>query len=164
MAREPIPTWFFVVVIVRLGRRFLLIQEAKHEQRWYFPAGRIEPGETILEAARRETLEEAGIPIEAEGFLRIEHSVLPNGLARVRFLILAHPADDTPPKSQPDEESLRAMWVTRDALDQLSLRSSEVRQVIDYLSSGAPVYPLSLVVPEYSPYPGTPGTAPLESP
>ena len=55
MSRLPIPTWFFVLVVVRRGEQFLLVHERKHGQLWYLPAGRVEPGETFVEAAVRET-------------------------------------------------------------------------------------------------------------
>jgi hypothetical protein len=38
MPRDPIPTWFFVLVVVRLDNRFLLVHEATHGQLWYLPA------------------------------------------------------------------------------------------------------------------------------
>ena len=41
MPRDPIPTWFFAPVVVRQGDRFLLVHEAKHEQGWCVPAGRV---------------------------------------------------------------------------------------------------------------------------
>ncbi len=37
MAREPTPTWCFVLVVARLGHRFLLVSEQKHGQLWYLP-------------------------------------------------------------------------------------------------------------------------------
>ncbi len=122
MAREPIPTWYFVLVVVRLGRRFLLVHERKREQHWYLPAGRVEPGETFVQAAQRETLEEAGVPIAVEGILRVEHSPLADGKARLRVILVARPADDTPPKRQPDEDSLGAAWVTLEELNEVPLR------------------------------------------
>ncbi len=63
MPRSPVPTWYFALVVVRLGPRFLIVQERKHGQLWYLPAGRVEPGENITDAARRETLEESGVPV-----------------------------------------------------------------------------------------------------
>ena len=50
LARDPIATWFFAVVVVRLDDRFLLVHERKHGQLWYLPAGRAEPGETLVAA------------------------------------------------------------------------------------------------------------------
>lgn len=60
MPSEPIPTYFFALVVVRRGGRFLVVHEAKHGQRWYPPAGRVEPGEPLFDGARREVLEETG--------------------------------------------------------------------------------------------------------
>jgi 8-oxo-dGTP pyrophosphatase MutT (NUDIX family) len=79
MAREPIPTWYFTLVVVHLEDRFLLVQERKYDQQWYLPAGRVEKGETLLEAAQRNTVEEAGISVIVEGILRVEHTVMPKG-------------------------------------------------------------------------------------
>jgi phosphatase NudJ len=148
MAREPIPTWYFALVVVRRGDRFLLVQEAKHDQLWYLPAGRVEPGETFAAAAVRETLEESGVPVELEGVLRVEHSPREDGYARVRVLFLARPVDDTPPKREPDEHSLRAAWVRLADLPRLPLRGEQVRSILEHVSLGGPVYPLSLIQPE----------------
>ena len=41
-------------------RRYLLLKNARHGA-WGFPKGHSEEGETLLETARRETLEETGI-------------------------------------------------------------------------------------------------------
>src|SRR5262245_5529076 len=97
MAREPIPTWYYALVVVRDGVRFLVVREAKHGQGWYFPAGRVEPGESFADAAVRETREESGIEAILEGILKIQHTPVSSS-ARVRALFLARPADDRPPK------------------------------------------------------------------
>src|SRR3954463_2024417 len=110
MARDAISTWFFVLVVVRLGDRFLLVHERKHGQGFYLPAGRVEPGESLIEAAKRETMEEAGIPIDIEHIVRVEPSPQPGGSARVRVIFVPRPLDGRPPKSIPDEESLGAGW------------------------------------------------------
>src|SRR5262249_52190944 len=111
MAREAIPTWFFTLVVVRKDDHFLVVEESKHGQLWYLPAGRVEAGESLEQAAVRETLEETGVPVVLEGILKIQHTPRA-GSARVRVIFLARPADDTPPKSVADSESLRAAWVT----------------------------------------------------
>lgn len=145
MAREPIPTWYFAVVVVRDERgRFLLVHERKHGQLWYLPAGRVERGETLAAGAEREALEETGVPIVLEGVLRVEHSPTPSG-ARVRVIYLARPADDRPPKSEPDDESLEARWVALDELGDYPLRGPEVERLFREVSQGAPVYPMSLI-------------------
>jgi phosphatase NudJ len=144
MAREPIPTWFFALVVVREGERFLVVRERKHGQRWYLPAGRAELGEPLEEAARRETLEETGVPVVLEGLLKLQHT--PSGAgARVRALFYARPADDTPPRALPNEHSLEARWVTLEELDELELRGPEVRAIFEWVADGATVYPLEVL-------------------
>jgi phosphatase NudJ len=152
MARQPIPTWYFALAVVRRGDRFLLVQEAKHGQLWYLPAGRAEPGEDLAATARRETLEEAGIPIVVEGILRVEHTPMVGGSARLRVIFAARPADDTAPKSVPDDESLRAAWVGLDEMSTYPLRGEEVRELCEYAARGGPVYPLSVLQREGASY------------
>lgn len=144
MAREPIPTWYFALVVVRLGQRFLVVHERKHGQLWYLPAGRVELGETLVEAAVRETREEAGIDIIVEGILRVQHTPDARG-ARVRVVFVARPASDAPPKQEPDAESLGAAWVSLDELARLPLRGDEVRELFAYVADGGAVYPLGLL-------------------
>src|SRR5512135_242905 len=134
--RTPVPTWFFAVVIVRKGDRFLLVHERKHGQLWYLPAGRVEPGESFFDAAVRETLEETGVPVRLDGLLRIEHSPSPTGSMRCRVLFTASPIDDRPPRTVPDEESLGAAWVTLADLDHYPLRGQEVRDILRYVAGG----------------------------
>ena len=152
MARNPIPTWYFCLVVVRLKDRFLLVQECKHGQRWYLPAGRVEPGETFVEAAVRETLEESGIPIVVEGILRIEHTPYPDGTARVRFIFVAHPLDETPPKTTADEHSLGAAWFSLDELETLPLRGEHVHEMLEFVKNDAPIYPLKILTFEGASY------------
>jgi 8-oxo-dGTP pyrophosphatase MutT (NUDIX family) len=156
VVREPIPTWYFAVVVVRRGDRFLLVHERAHGQLWYLPAGRVEAGESFVGAAKRETLEETGVPIRIEGVLRIEHSPQP-AFTRMRAVFLARPVDDTPAKSVPDDESLGAAWVSVDELAQYPLRGEEVCDLLHYVSSGGPVYPVSLLQREGMPYCGDGG-------
>ncbi|HRI71290.1 MAG TPA: NUDIX hydrolase [Polyangium sp.] len=150
--RDPILTWFFAMVIVRKGDKFLLVHERKHGQLWYIPGGRVEPGETIEEGAIRETLEEGGIAVKLEGLLRVEHSPMPDGSARCRVFFLARPIDDTPPKSIPDDESLEARWVHPKELSRYALRSEEVVEVINYVAGGGPVFPMMAFTYEGAPW------------
>ncbi len=144
MAREAIPTWFFALVVVRRGDELLLVQEAKHGQLWYLPAGRVEAGEGLAEAARREALEETGVPVELEGVLRLEHTPR-RGFTRVRVVFVGRPAADVPPKREADEHSLGAAWVTLDAMARLPLRGPEVLRLCGSVRDEAPVAPLSLL-------------------
>jgi 8-oxo-dGTP pyrophosphatase MutT (NUDIX family) len=144
--RPPIPTWCFALVVVHRDDRFLLVQEVEDGHPWYLPAGRVEPGESFSEAARREALEEGGIPVVLEGIVEIQHTAFPEGTARLRVVYSARPADDRPPKSQPDAESLGAAWVRLQDLDRLSLRAgTDLTGLFERVAHGGPIYPLDLL-------------------
>ena len=152
MSKKPNPTWFFVLVVVRRGNEFLLVQERKHGQSWYLPAGRVEPDEDLVSAARRETLEESGIDVELEGIVRIEHSPRPDGHSRVRVLFVASPLGAAEPKQAADEHSLRAAWFSLPEISSLPLRGAEVVDLLNFVANGAPSYPLSLITVEDAPF------------
>lgn len=151
MAREAMPTWFFSLVVVRRGDRFLLVHERKHGQTWYLPAGRVEPGESLAEAALRETLEETGVEIELEGVLRVEHNPGIDA-TRVRVFYLARPVGEGTPKQAPDEHSLAARWLTLTEMRALPLRGHEVLEIFEAVAAGVPVAPLTTIVPEGAPW------------
>ncbi len=152
MPREPIPTWFYAFVAVRKDNRFLFIHERSHGQNWYFPGGRAEPGEALTEAARRETVEEAGIPVILEGIIRIEHQPSREKGARLKVFFAARPQDDTPPKNTADDESLGAAWFSPEELENLPLRGEEAREICQYLASGGTIYPLDLITAKITPW------------
>ncbi|MYT69216.1 NUDIX domain-containing protein [Streptomyces sp. SID8367] len=60
-----LPSLIAGAVIAHAGEA-LLIQRAVPERDllWQFPAGKVDPGETVLKAAAREALEEAGVVVE----------------------------------------------------------------------------------------------------
>lgn len=150
--RKPLPTWYFAMVIVRHEGRFAVVREKKHGQLWYFPAGRVEAGETLVEAAVRETKEEAGIDVELTGLLRVEHSPQPGGSIRCRVFFVARPRGDSRLKTTADEHSLEARWVTVEDLDALDLRGDEVRECFRAVRDGAPVAPMSMLTDEGAPW------------
>ncbi|MBI3832089.1 MAG: NUDIX domain-containing protein [Planctomycetes bacterium] len=152
MPKRAIPTILAALVVVCKGDRYLLVRERKRGQGWFLPGGRAEPGESLAEAALRETLEETGVPVELNGILRIEH--LPRGShARLRFVFLARPISDAPPKHFPDRESLSAGWFMSGELEDLNLHGEEPVIYIRHLEAGAAVYPLELLKFHGAPYP-----------
>ena len=144
MSRKAIPSWYFVLVAVKKDDQYLVVQEQKGNQDWYLPAGRVEAGESFIDAAHRETLEEAGIPINLTGIVKIQHTP-GDGTARVRVIFLAEPADDTPPKSIADKESLQADWFTLEEIKKLPLRGAEVVEIFEHLEFNPKISPLKIL-------------------
>lgn len=133
MARTRIPSSFFVFVIVEHDGRVLIVRERKHGQLWYAPAGGLEAGESIAEAAIRETREEAGVTVEPLGIVRVdqEWQLAATGLAGWwRFVLLARPVGSLAPKPTADEHSLEARWVEPDAIARFPLRHPEVIDLV----------------------------------
>lgn len=152
MSRDAIPTWYFVLVVVRRGDTFLVVEERKHGGGWYLPAGRVEPGESFEGAAHRETLEESGLAIELEGILRVEHTPHPDG-TRVRVMYLARARDGSEPRSEPNEHTLGAGFFTIDELRRMPLRGGEVIEIFEAVAEGrAPIAPLTLLAVEGAPW------------
>lgn len=77
-----------VGVLVRQDGRFLLTSRPEgkaYAGYWEFPGGKIEPGETVHEALRRELQEEIGITIGNSHPWKIERVDYPHALVRLHF-------------------------------------------------------------------------------
>ncbi len=88
MTREfpdrPIPG---VGVVVLGARGVLLVKRAQppRQGQWSLPGGAQELGETVFEAARRETLEETGLEIEVLGLIDVVDSISPGDGDEIRY-------------------------------------------------------------------------------
>lgn len=69
------------VVIDRRGAepQVLLIKRGRPpmEGRWSLPGGRVEPGETLVQAVRREILEETGLDVEVGALIEVVEIIDP---------------------------------------------------------------------------------------
>src|SRR5689334_14918415 len=64
-------------VLLEHDGKYLLVQQARSRRqpgKWGAPGGKPDLGETLFEAARRETLEETGLKIELTGFIGLVRS------------------------------------------------------------------------------------------
>ena len=59
--------------VIEQEGKYLLIQEAREDihGKWNLPAGQLDPGETVSEAAKREIYEECGFSVELTGVCQI---------------------------------------------------------------------------------------------
>jgi 8-oxo-dGTP pyrophosphatase MutT (NUDIX family) len=147
MPRLPIPGYHFVLVVVPYRGRFLLIRERKHGQTWYLPAGGVEVGESLVQAAIRETQEESGVRVRPVGFLWFEQEwivVDDRPCCRFRYLLLARPEWSLEPKQIPDRHSLGARWVSTDEASELPLRDVEVLPILRHVENGVTPIPLGV--------------------
>ena len=77
-----------VGVLIKANGDFLLTSRPPgkvYEGYWEFPGGKLEDGETVEQALRRELIEEIGITIEAAHPWQIELVDYPHALVRLNF-------------------------------------------------------------------------------
>lgn len=72
--------WGGAAVLILRGTRVLVVHNVAGERQWWsLPGGRVEPGETLGEAAVREVLEETGYRVRLTGLLRLREKITSEG-------------------------------------------------------------------------------------
>lgn len=128
-------------------RQFLMVEELINGQQVFNqPAGHLDAGETLLQAAVREALEETAWQVELSGFLGLYQYISPeNNECYIRSCFTAR-ALAHQPERELDADITAAHWMTlADIRARASqLRSPAVLQVLEDYCAGS-VYPLSVI-------------------
>ena len=127
------------VIVVNDQGEILMIRRTDNGN-WAVPGGAIDLGESMTDAAIRETREESGIDCEITGLVGIytnpRHVILytSDGEVRQEFSIVltARAIGGAPTRS---DESSEVRWVSRDDLDSYSMDRS-MRLRIDHFHAG----------------------------
>lgn len=140
-----------VATVIENNGQFLMVQEKANDGLVFNqPAGHLELGETLAEAAIRETLEETAWRVQLTAFLGIYHfKSQANGITYVRHCFIGKALEHL--ENQPlDPDITQALWLDRNVITnpETQLRSPLVRQAVTdfYLN---PHYPLSMISPCY---------------
>lgn len=133
-------------IVVRDGRYLLVEEDVRGRRCLNQPAGHLERGESLADAARRETREETGWDVEPDCLVAVHQWVNPD-LDRhfLRFTFAARPLRHYP--EQPLDKGIHAaLWLTRGEIEAAAdrLRSPLVLSSIDAWLGGCRV-PLSLL-------------------
>ena len=133
-------------LVVRDGRLLCVEERAGGRLVINQPAGHLEPDESLLEAALRETREETGWNVRITHLVGAYQWKAPEtGRHYLRFAFAAEPVDEIPGATL-DEGIVRAMWLTPQELQAEVARHRSplvLRTVADFL--GGNRHPLSLV-------------------
>lgn len=136
-----------VASVVMDGGRFLMVEEdVRGAVLFNQPAGHLEPGESLLDAARRETLEETGWEIEPQSFIGVLQYLSPeHGEHVLRFAFAARPVRHQALRPL-DAGILRTHWLDYGQIAALGkrLRSPLVLATLDDWLAGRRL-PLSAV-------------------
>ena len=108
-------------IVVRDGRLLLVEESVRGELVLNQPAGHLEPDETLIEAARRETLEETGWQVEPTAFVgayQWKAPVAPDGSGGRHYLRMAFEARAVSHETDRalDEGIVRALWLSPEEL------------------------------------------------
>lgn len=135
-----------VATIVEKDGLFLMVEERDGDRVVFNqPAGHLDEGETLFNAAVRETLEETGWEVELTAFLGLYHYPAPNGVTYIRLCFAARAMQHFPDRPL-DTPIVAAHWLPAEMIlaDNFPARSPIVcRSLRDYL--GGARYPLSLI-------------------
>jgi ADP-ribose pyrophosphatase YjhB (NUDIX family) len=132
------------VVVTNDAGQVLLIRRSDNDN-WAVPGGAIDLGESMTQAAVRETREETGIDCEITGLVGIytdpKHVLLytSNGEARQEFTIVLT-AVATGGEPTPSSESSEVRWVPREDLAGYQVDRSMRLRIGHYLSGGDSPY------------------------
>jgi len=135
-----------VAAIIERQGRFLFVEEADKVSGLPVinqPAGHVEPGESLIEAVRREVREETGLAFTPEAIVGLYPLKAANGKDYFRICFTGS-VPDAAVAAPEDPDILRCHWLTRAELAAASLRSGWVLRCLDDALSGRH-YPLDLV-------------------
>ena len=112
--------------------RILLIQRGKAPAAgsWSLPGGRVEPGETLVEAVQREVREETGLDVNVGEYVGTVERSAPQGGTYLIHDFRAHCAGDTEPI--PGDDARAARWTGCAELDSLPMASGVVEALADW--------------------------------
>ena len=121
-----------VATVVASEGRFLMVREQKARGLVLNqPAGHLEPGESLVQAAARECLEETGWRVAPARYLGVCQYLAPDGVCFIRHVFSAHAIEQT--NHALDQDIIEAVWLTKEQIwdEQASWRSPMVGHAIE---------------------------------
>ena len=137
-AAAPRPLATVGALIVAPDGRALFVRTEKWRGTWGVPGGKIEPGETMLAALRREAREETGLALHDVRWAPTLEAVRSDAFARdAHFVLLNFVARSRTTDVRLNDEADRHAWLRpADALRDLVLNEPTRALVLHYLAHG----------------------------
>jgi len=130
---SPKPVIGVAAVIWNDRQEVLLIRRTKEPRKgqWSLPGGKVEFGENLEDAVRREVREETGLEIALLGLAGVAETVLDAraGAADLHFVLIDYSARLVSGEAKAASDAADATWFTRSAIEGLPLWD-ETRRII----------------------------------
>ncbi len=107
-----------VAGLIKKGNKFLLVRRPLNKKRgglWEFPGGKVEEGETLEEAIKRELKEELDIEVRVKGVLSEVKYNYPEG--EIELYLLEVESNEEPEL----KEAIEKRWVSVEEAEELEL-------------------------------------------
>ena len=129
-----------VATLVEKEGKFLLVEEQPDgytHSVYNQPAGHLDNGESLINAAKRETLEETGWIVDITGFIGQYRFIAPNGFTYLRHGFIAK-AISKVENAKLDTPIIQTHWLTYQEIEakKTTLRSAMVMDLIDDYLAG----------------------------
>ncbi|MBI3507191.1 MAG: NUDIX hydrolase [Proteobacteria bacterium] len=130
---DAVPPRPAAIAVVKRDGRFLLVRRANPPDpgRWGFPGGKVEPGETVAEAAVRELAEETGVRAEAIRAFDCVDVIRPG----YHFVLVAVACRWLGGEAVADSDAHEAAWFT---LDEIAAGKAPFLEQVERIARSAP--------------------------
>ena len=142
------PPHVTVAVVVENEGRYLMVEERDELAEGLVfnqPAGHLDPGEGLLQAALRETLEETAWKVELTAVIGVSLATAPNGITYYRTSFAARPLVEVG-DAVLDPDIVRVHWLTYEEIlaNSARMRSPLVLPTVEQYRKGH-LYPLDFI-------------------
>src|SRR3989338_926747 len=119
-------------IVIKEGKVLLVNSRYKDEEFYLFPGGGMKFGETIEEAAIRETLEETGAKVKIKDLFHVNEYIYADDWNKrsVSIFFIAEVVEISEPKTNDNGKIKEVKWIKLDELDNYDIRPKIIVDLI----------------------------------